>query len=203
VEHPVTEMATGLDLVELQLRVAAGEALPFRQEDVQWRGSAIECRVYAEDPEQNFLPSPGTITRWAPPSGPYVRMDSGVYPGWTVPTYYDPMLAKLAVWAPTRELAVARLRTALAEFEIVGIRSNLAFFREVLDDEAFQRGELHTGFIPEFFARRPAPEPDPVLQDVGRAVMAEVRKSSKQRHRAEANERPSRWLAAGRSESLR
>src|SRR5271155_2841871 len=113
VEHPVTELATGMDLVQWQLRIAAGEPLTIRQDDVKWTGSAIECRVYAEDPDNNFLPSPGKITFLEQPSGPGIRLDSGVYPGWTVPLDYDPMLAKLAVWAPTRALATERMRGAL------------------------------------------------------------------------------------------
>ena len=109
VEHPVTELVTGLDLVQLQLQIAAGRALPFTQEDVAWRGAAIECRIYAEDPNNDFLPSPGKITRLHDPSGPGIRLDSGVYEGWTVPMEYDPLLAKLAVWADTREDAIARM----------------------------------------------------------------------------------------------
>src|SRR6266850_5271222 len=113
VEHPVTEMVTGLDLVKLQIAIAAGEELPLRQEDVVMRGSAIECRIYAEDPDNNFFPSPGKIVRLRKPSGPGVRDDGGVYEGWTVPIEYDPLISKLATWAPTRDEAIAQMRRAL------------------------------------------------------------------------------------------
>ena len=138
VEHPVTELVTGLDLVRLQLEIAAGEKLALRQEDVAWRGSAIECRVYAEDPYNNFFPSPGKITRLTRPSGPGIRLDGCVYDGWTVPIDYDPLLAKLAVWAATRDDAIARMLRALGEYDVGGIKTNLGFFRHILDDPAFR-----------------------------------------------------------------
>src|SRR5262249_53924323 len=128
VEHPVTELVTGLDLVHLQLKIAAGERLPFRQEELALRGHAIECRIYAEDPENNFFPSPGRITRLIRPAGPGVREDSGVYEGWTVPLDYDPMLSKLIVHAADRPGAIARMRRALDEYFIGGIKSNLPLF---------------------------------------------------------------------------
>jgi acetyl-CoA carboxylase, biotin carboxylase subunit len=146
VEHPVTELVTGLDLVQLQLRVASGEPLPFTQEQVMMRGSAIECRVYAEDPV-HYLPQPGRISRFDMPSGPGIRIDSGVYPGWTVPMEYDPLLAKLIVWAETRPLAIARLQRALSESYVGGIRSNLPLFRAICADERFRRGDLDTAFL--------------------------------------------------------
>src|ERR1700693_5163694 len=121
VEHPVTELVTGLDLVHLQLRIAAGEAIPFAQEDVEWRGWAIECRGCAEDPEQHFFPSPGKIVQLREPSGPGIRLDSGVYPGWTVPLEYDPLLAKLVAYAPDRLSAIRRMLRALHEYSIVGV----------------------------------------------------------------------------------
>ncbi|MBV8818742.1 MAG: acetyl-CoA carboxylase biotin carboxylase subunit, partial [Acidobacteriaceae bacterium] len=157
VEHPVTELATGLDLVQLQLRIANGEKLPFTQADVSWRGSAMECRIYAEDPDQQFMPSPGKIAQLREPAGPGVRVDSGVYPGWTVPLDYDPMLAKLITWSPERSTSIDRMQRAIAEYAIVGIRTNLDFFRQILADPAFRQGDLHTGFIEEFFQRRSPP----------------------------------------------
>src|SRR5689334_9427262 len=132
VEHPVTELVTGLDLVHLQLRIACGEKLPFRQEDIHLRGHAIECRIYAEDPENNFFPSPGKITRLITAAGPGVREDSGVYEGWQVPLEYDPLLAKLIVWARTRKQAIARMQRALDEYFIGGIKTNLPLFRKIL-----------------------------------------------------------------------
>ncbi|MDX2181852.1 MAG: acetyl-CoA carboxylase biotin carboxylase subunit [Bryobacteraceae bacterium] len=160
VEHPVTELVTGLDLVHLQLRIAAGERLPLTQDDVTLRGWAIECRVYAEDPE-SFLPQPGKLTRFDMPSGPGIRVDSGVYPGWTVPMEYDPLLAKLCVYGETRQQAIVRLRRALEEAYVGGIRANLPLFRAIANDPRFVSGELDTAFLDGF--RLPAEAPPPGL----------------------------------------
>jgi acetyl-CoA carboxylase biotin carboxylase subunit len=154
VEHPVTELVTGIDLVREQLRIAADEPLMIRQEDVRWTGHAIECRVYAEDPANNFLPSPGKITRLRTPSGPGVRDDSGVYEGWEVPLFYDPMISKLATYGASREEAIGRMRRALREYHVGGIRTTIPFFEDILRDEEFVRGEIDTGFIPRFFERQ-------------------------------------------------
>jgi len=153
VEHPVTEMVTGLDLVKLQLRVAAGEALPFRQEDVKLHGHAIECRIYAEDPDNNFFPSPGKILSRRIPAGPGIRLDDGVYPGWVVPTDYDPLLGKLIAWGSDRAEAIARLRRALEEYAIGGIQTNLSLFRRLLADPEYQRAEIYTRWLDEWLAR--------------------------------------------------
>jgi acetyl-CoA carboxylase biotin carboxylase subunit len=150
VEHPVTELVTGRDLVHEQIRVAAGEPLSFSQDDILMRGAAIECRIYAEDPENNFLPSPGVIRRIKTPAGPGVREDSGIYEGWEVPVYYDSLLAKFCVWAETREMAVNRLARALDEYEIEGIRTTLPFFRNIVRNEEFCKGDFDTGFIDRF-----------------------------------------------------
>jgi acetyl-CoA carboxylase, biotin carboxylase subunit len=152
VEHPVTELVTGLDLVHLQLLVAAGAPLPFAQSDLQLRGHAIEVRVYAEDPDNNFFPSPGKITRLLQPSGPGIREDSGIYEGWTVPLDYDPMLSKLIAYAPTREQAIRRMRRALDEYFIGGIRSNLGLFRQILEDENFVAARMDTGYLDRLLA---------------------------------------------------
>src|SRR5215510_3608496 len=128
VEHPITEMVTGVDLVKQQLRVAYGEDLQLRQEDIVLRGSAIECRVYAEDPENNFFPSPGKLTLLRTPSGPGIRDDGGVYEGWTVPIDYDPLISKLVAWGSTRNEAIDRMRRALQEYQVQGIKTNIAFF---------------------------------------------------------------------------
>ena len=149
VEHPVTEAVTGLDLVEMQLRIAAGERLPITQQDVTLRGHAIECRIYAEDPENHFFPSPGRIIAWRPPHGPGIRLDEGVYPGWTVPGDYDPLLAKLIAWGPGRAEAVVRLERALNEFEIAGIRTNTVLFKKILAAPDFQNGAIHTRWLDE------------------------------------------------------
>ncbi|HEX5708815.1 MAG TPA: acetyl-CoA carboxylase biotin carboxylase subunit [Pyrinomonadaceae bacterium] len=156
VEHPVTEMVTGIDLVREQITVAAGAPLSFAQEDVVLRGHAVECRVYAEDPEQNFMPSPGRITSLRVPAGPSVRDDGGVYAGAEVSIYYDPMISKLAVWGRTRGEAIERMRRALHEYDVGGIKTTLPFFREVMRDEEFVAGRLDTGFIPRFNERRAA-----------------------------------------------
>ena len=203
VEHPVTEMVTGLDLVELQLRVAAGEKLPFRQEDIKWTGWAMECRVYAEDPEQNFMPSPGKITRWSPPAGPGVRIDSGAFSGWNVPTEYDPMLAKLAAWGSTRDQAIRRLKTAIEEFEIAGIRTNLAFFADVLTDPEFRAGRIHTGFIEQYMKRRKVPECDGSIEEIAQDLAAHTRRPLVKPAGVNGAATASSWVTSGRAEQLR
>ncbi len=149
VEHPVTEMVTGLDLVKLQIRVAAGEVLPFKQEDITIRGHAIECRVYAEDPDNNFFPSPGKILARRIPAGPGIRMDDGVYPGWVVPNDYDPLLGKLISWGGTREEAIARMKRALDEYYVSGIKTNIALFRRIMNEADFLSAKLHTRWLDE------------------------------------------------------
>jgi acetyl-CoA carboxylase biotin carboxylase subunit len=157
VEHPVTELITGLDLVHLQIRIAAGEKLPFAQEDVRLRGHAIECRIYAEDPDNNYFPSPGKITMLLAPSGPGIRRDSGMYEGWTVPIDYDPMLAKLIGYGSDREQAISRLTRALQEYFVGGIKTNLSLFRRILMDPAFHAGQVDTGYLDRLL-KTPAPE---------------------------------------------
>ena len=155
VEHPVTEFVTGLDLVQLQIHIAAGEKLPFTQDEVKMRGHAIECRVYAEDPDNNFFPSPGRITRLISPSGPGIRRDSGMYEGWTVPLEYDPLLAKLIGYAQTRDEAIARLQRALVEYFVGGIKTNISLFRRILRDSDFQAGNIDTGFLDRLLKKPP------------------------------------------------
>jgi acetyl-CoA carboxylase, biotin carboxylase subunit len=147
VEHPVTEFVTGLDLVHWQIRIAQGEKLSFEQKDVKLRGHAIECRVYAEDPENNFFPSPGLITQLDEPAGPGIRIDSGVYEGWRVPIDYDPLLAKLIGYGADREQATLKLRRALDEYFVGGIKTNLALFKQILSDPRFVEGKLSTAFL--------------------------------------------------------
>jgi acetyl-CoA carboxylase biotin carboxylase subunit len=146
VEHPVTELVTGLDLVREMVLVAQGEKLGFAQADLSARGAAIECRVYAEDPIA-FLPSPGVITNLVVPAGPGVRDDGGAYPGCTISSFYDPLISKLSVWAPTRERAVERMRRALSEYVVTGIRTNLAFHEKLFRHPEFVAGKYDTGFI--------------------------------------------------------
>jgi acetyl-CoA carboxylase biotin carboxylase subunit len=159
VEHPVTELITGVDLVRWQLLVAQGERLPLAQEQIQRRGAAIQCRVYAEDPVK-FLPSPGTITSLRAPAGPGVRDDSGVTAGSVISVHYDPMISKLCVWAADRPAAIERMRRALAEYHVGGIRTNLPFHRLVMRHPAFLEGDYDTGFIDKHKADLTPPPPD-------------------------------------------
>ena len=203
VEHPVTELVTGLDLVRLQLEIAAGEPLRLAQEAVAWRGAALECRIYAEDPDNGFFPSPGRITHLDRPSGPGVRLDSGVYPGWTVPLDYDPLLAKLAVWAGSRDEARVRMIRALDEYHVVGIKTNLAFFRQLLEDVHVRRAELHTGLVDEFLSRRPRSEKDTELEAVA-ALVAQAFLTARVSATKTSNGRNAvtAWRLAGRDELL-
>jgi propionyl-CoA carboxylase alpha chain len=151
VEHPVTEMVTGLDLVELMIRIAAGEPLPFKQHELRLTGSAIEARVYAEDPARNFLPSIGRLVRYLPPEGPGIRVDSGVYEGAEISLYYDPMIAKLVVQGETRAAAITRMIGALDAFYIEGVSHNVGFLAAVFATARFREGRLSTNFIAEEF----------------------------------------------------
>ncbi|HEV2405157.1 MAG TPA: acetyl-CoA carboxylase biotin carboxylase subunit [Ktedonobacterales bacterium] len=153
VEHPVTEMVTGIDLVQAQLRVAAGERLSIRQEDVQPRGHAIEFRVTAEDPRLDFRPQTGTIEDYYPSGGPNVRVDSHLYRGYDVPPHYDSLLAKLIVWAPTRDEAIARGKRALNEFVIEGVPTTIPFHLQLLEDDTFLRGDTYTNYLTEHGAK--------------------------------------------------
>jgi acetyl-CoA carboxylase biotin carboxylase subunit len=205
VEHPVTELVTGIDLVREQIRIAAGGRLTIEQEDVRWEGSAIECRVYAEDPDHNFLPSPGRITKLKLPSGPGVRDDSGVYEGWEVPLFYDPMISKLATWGATRQEAMARMRRALGEYRVGGIRTTIPFFLSVLDDEEFRRGEIDTDYIARFLERQKAKATTQDGDDdarVAAAIVAAVNFTRQAKQAANAAsvpaERASKWKMAGR-----
>ena len=149
VEHPVTEMVTGIDLIAEQLRIAGGEPISVRQEDIQMNGHAIECRINAEDAQHNFRPAPGRITGWLPPGGPGVRVDSHVYTGYDIPPFYDSLIGKLIIWAPNRPAALARMKRALNECAITGIPTTVDFHLRMLDRPEFQRGDVHTKFVEE------------------------------------------------------
>jgi len=149
VEHLITELVTGVDLVKEQIRIAAGEPLSFGQKDVNLHGHAINCRINAEDPYNDFEPCPGTITKYHPPGGLGVRVDSALYEGYTIPVYYDSLIAKIAVWGSTREEAIARMRNALSEYVIEGIETTIPFHRKILEDELYQLGNIHTNFVQE------------------------------------------------------
>jgi len=213
VEHPVTEAVTGLDLVKLQLRVAAGEPLPFTQEEIVLRGHAIECRIYAEDPDNSFFPSPGEILSWRVPQGPGIRFDDGVYAGWTVPGEYDPLLGKLIAWGGDRSEAMARMRRALQEFDASGIRTNAGLFRAILADAEFSRGEMHTRWLDERLrslqtqASRPAPDDRsaaPSLASAAAAIAAALWHRRRANSTSAAGTTPpaSRWKLEGRREQL-
>jgi acetyl-CoA carboxylase biotin carboxylase subunit len=206
VEHPVTELVTGIDLVREQFRVAAGEKLSFRQDDVKWQGAAIECRIYAEDSENNFLPSPGTITHLREPSGPGVRVDSGVSRMSEVSIYYDPMIAKLAVWGRDRLEAIDRLKRALDEYAVSGITTTLPFFRQVVNDAEFIAGELDTGFISRFNERNKQTEQQESIPESDMAIIAALLEYvGRQRGPAQTAipRKESRWKMSGRSAALR
>jgi acetyl-CoA carboxylase, biotin carboxylase subunit len=212
VEHPVTELITGLDLVHLQIRIASGERLPFKQEEIRIRGHAIECRIYAEDPDNNFFPSPGKITLLLSPSGPGIRRDSGMYEGWTVPLEYDPLLAKLIGYGTDRQQAVGRLLRALNEYFVGGIKTNISLFRRILSDPDFQAGKLDTGFLDRLLARE-----TPVSADGNSEIAAiaagifAVLDSAPNSSQVSTGTlspssngmAPSTWKKAGRTEALR
>ena len=152
VEHPVTEMVTGIDMVKEQFRIAFGEKLSFAQKDIRFRGAAIECRIYAEDPEQNFMPSPGKILSLRVPGGPGVRDDSGIYEGFEVPIHYDPLLSKLITWGETRQEAIRRMSRALEEYNVLGIKTAIPFYQRIMQDPVFQEGDITTAFIDQVFS---------------------------------------------------
>jgi pyruvate carboxylase subunit A len=150
VEHPITEATTGVDLAREMLHVASGEDLHFSQEDIHPRGHAIECRINAEDPLNNFAPAPSKIIRYAEPSGPGIRIDSGVYQGFTIPPFYDSMISKLIVWAEDRKSCIDRTKRALWEYQIGGVRHNIPFHQVVMDNKEFVDGKYDTSFIPRY-----------------------------------------------------
>ena len=215
VEHPVTELVTGLDLVHLQIRIAAGEKMPFTQNDIHIRGHAIECRIYAEDPDDNYFPSPGRINRLLEPSGPGIRLDSGIYEGWNVPMNYDPLLAKLIGYGAVRKEAIARLARVLDEYFVSGIKTNVALFRRILRDPDFRAGDLDTGLL-----ERMLKKPDATLQSnealpevaaIAAGIFAALRSNTSARETtttakgssANSGQPTSNWRSTGRSEALR
>ncbi len=219
VEHPVTEWCTGIDLVQEQFRVAAGLPLSFQQADIELRGSAIECRISAEDPENHFLPASGSVQALQEPSGPGVRVDSSLYPGLQVPLFYDPLLSKLIVWAKDRPQAIARMRRVLAEYQVLGVRTTLPFARWLMEHPRYIAGDFSTDFIAEEWETRPK-EPAPVQEQdptdgelspaqvaaiVGSLLMHEQVEEEKLRRRPTTggDGETSRWREAARKEALR
>ena len=206
-------MVTGLDLVQLQIRIAAGERLPFAQKDVELRGHAIECRIYAEDPENDFFPSPGKITRLMTPAGPGIRDESGVYEGWTVPLEYDPLLSKLVAHAASRPQAIARMQRALEEYFVGGIATNLALFRRILQDPEFVAGKLDTGLLERMLAEPTAKDVSATPSEEGEAQVAAIAAALfaalpppgavASVNGSKLAEAPSAWKQAARQEGLR
>jgi acetyl-CoA carboxylase biotin carboxylase subunit len=204
VEHPVTELVTGCDLVKLQIRIARGERLPFRQQDLRQRGHAIECRVYAEDPERGFLPSPGRIEALRVPGGPGVRDDSGVYEGCVVPVQYDPLISKLIAYGEDREEALARMRRAVAEYKVIGVKTTLPFFERVLRHPAFAAGNYDTSFVEKAFAAAGPRGERPVQVAVAAAAIRAYRERQAGRgDPAAAGPGASAWWQAGLREAQR
>jgi acetyl-CoA carboxylase, biotin carboxylase subunit len=214
VEHPVTEQVTGLDLVKLQIAIAAGHRLPFAWETITPRGHAMEVRLYAEDPDNNFFPSPGKILSCHAPSGPGIRLDEGVYEGWTVPMDYDPLLSKLIAWGNSREETMARLRRALEEYTVTGIKTNAGLFRRILAEPDFLRGEIHTKWLDELL-HRPAsvthfphenPKPDRAADAAAIAAALwyanQLEKSPGKPSPSQDSSPPSRWKQEGRRQQL-
>ena len=211
VEHPITELVTGVDLVHWQIRIARGERLDLDPERLLTpNGHAIECRIYAEDPDNNFLPSPGRIVDLRAPAGPGIRDDSGITAGLDVPIFYDPMISKLAAWAEDRPRAVARMRRALAEYVVAGIRTTLPFFRWLLEQPDFAAGRFHTTYLDELMAARggqPFAAPDAAVQDLA-AVAAAVQtlfaaESASARGNGESRPAGRLWKGQARAEGLR
>jgi acetyl-CoA carboxylase biotin carboxylase subunit len=182
VEHPVTELVTGVDLVREQLHVAAGEKLSFSQAEVFHNGCAIECRICAEDPENSFFPSTGLIERLREPSGPGVRVESGIYEGYEVPIHYDPLISKLLVWAPTRVDAILRMQRALSEYDVEGIKTTIPFHKAVMESDAFRSGDFDTSYVDEVFYANYAGR-KPCLQEVAAVAAALVADAERSRPR--------------------
>jgi acetyl-CoA carboxylase biotin carboxylase subunit len=205
VEHPVTEMVTGVDIVAEQIRVARGRQLNYTQEDIKFKGHAIECRINAEDPYSGFMPSTGRITNSLLPTGPGIRVDTGVYPGFEITPYYDPMIAKLIVWGETRAQAILRMRRALEEYRIVGVRTNIPFHQTMMDSHRFMGGQYDTRFVEERFSMEEAEEGKETFDEIAAIFATLVAHTETQRaaqivRRAERD--TSNWKWVGRWERM-
>ncbi len=200
VEHPVTEMITGIDLVKQMIRIASGEKLPFVQNDMRSSGSAIECRIYAEDPDNAFIPSPGRVEFIRTPGGPGIREDSGIYQGCTVPVFYDALIAKLIVWGKDRDEAIKRMKRALDEYSIHGIKTTIPFHRRVMQHEDFVKGAYDTSFVEKMNSFRITPEGLEEIAVIGAAIAALDRKRKPD---VTSGARASNWKIEGRNRTLR
>ena len=192
VEHPVTEALTGVDLVHAQIAVAAGEPLPWSQESLTRRGHAIECRVYAEDPAQGFIPQAGRLLLYREPAGPGIRVDAGIVEGGEVPVMYDPLLAKVTVHAETRSAAIHRAAAALRRYAVLGIRTNIPFLLRVLTHPAFAAGQIHTGFIDENLGNLTRSTP-PTPAIAAAAALPSAASGAVTVDRSETSARPDPW----------
>ncbi len=204
VEHPVTEMVVGVDLVRLQIEVAMGRPLPFRQSELSQRGHAMECRIYAEDPENDFMPSPGKVLLVRAPDGPFVRFDSGILSGQEVPVHYDPILAKLVVWAESRPAAIQRMIRALRQGVILGVKTPVEFLIDVLSSKAFAEGDTHTDMLARHFAQwKPSADGDEVAAIAAAAAQIALPKTRVSSGTGEARGIPSPWETLGRFDLVR
>jgi len=203
VEHPVTELITGIDLVYEQLRIAAGNKLALDQGKIRRTGHAIECRIYAEDPDTDFLPSCGKIQRLREPAGPGVRVDSGIYQGYEIPVYYDPLIAKLLVWGPDRKVAIRRMHRALSEYTITGIKTTIGFLQRVAEDVRFRRGNFDTHFIDETEKKEICvPKEDVRAAGIVAALAFHTQRGMGGRRSKEETVGLNPWKLAGRREAL-
>jgi acetyl-CoA carboxylase biotin carboxylase subunit len=203
VEHPVTEMTSGVDIVKEQLSIASGRKLRYRQEDIEFNGWAIECRISAEDPYNNFLPSSGRITSLYEPTGPGVRVESGIYEGFEVSLYYDPLIAKLVVWGETRAEAILRMRRALGEYRIIGIKTNIPFHQQMMDSTNFIGGRFDTTFLEKHFTM--IPEERGTYREVAAvvaALLAHQRRQQALTLSLRQSKEMSPWKTAGRREAM-
>jgi acetyl-CoA carboxylase biotin carboxylase subunit len=202
VEHPVTECVTGIDIVKEQIRISHGEKLSVSQQDVVFRGAAVECRIYAEDPEHNFMPSPGKITALSTPGGPGIRDDSGIYEGFEVPIYYDPLLSKLVSWGANRMEAIERMQRALEEYQVLGISTTIPFYQRIMQDPTFLSGNVTTSFIDEMFAQQDQEREHPLIS-VALIAAAIAKLESVNRIFIAAPQQNNHWKKIARREGLR
>jgi len=203
VEHPVTELVTGVDLAKEQIKIAADERLSIGQEDIRWKGAAMECRIYAEDPENNFLPSTGTIRTYREPSGPGVRVDSGLFEGEQVSVYYDPLIAKLLTWGKDRKEAIERMKRALDEYKISGVQTTIPFHRAVTENARYLSGDFSTHFIEEEFGKKELPplrDHETVLRAMAAfsCVLDYQNKNSRVRQKTATAQSTCPWKMSGR-----
>ncbi|MBD3169813.1 MAG: acetyl-CoA carboxylase biotin carboxylase subunit [candidate division Zixibacteria bacterium] len=199
VEHPITEMVTGVDLVARQIEIADGNKLPFKQEELTQRGHSVECRIYAEDPENNFFPASGKILLCAEPEGPGIRNDSGIYNGYEVTVHYDPILSKLVTFGENREQALDRMAIALREYVVLGIRNNIRFLYDVINHEEFRKGNTDTGFLERHFPEYTAPDGNSSRLEIAiaAAMHHESRKTTRTGSTVTATEQPTPWQTLG------